>query len=63
MASVIALADWPKNTKAPEPFEGSAKIIIFNGVRFERLHEEPQLKSHKRRLPSRHNQAVAEELE
>jgi hypothetical protein len=63
MASVVALADWPKNMNPREPFEGSAKIIIFNGVRFERLHEEPQLKPIKRRLPSRNNQAVAEELE
>jgi hypothetical protein len=63
MASVVALADWPKNMNLREPFEGSAKIIIFNGVRFERLHEEPQLKPNKRRLPSRNNQAVAEELD
>jgi hypothetical protein len=63
MGLVVALADWPRNTKARDSFEGSAEIIIFNGVRFERLHEEPQLKVHKRRLPSRHNQAVAEELE
>jgi hypothetical protein len=63
MASVIALADWPKNMNPREPFEGSAKIIIFNGVRFERLHVEPQQKAHKRRMLSRNNQAVAEELE
>jgi hypothetical protein len=63
MGLVVALADWSKNIKPREPFEGSAKIIIFNGVRFERLHDEPQLKAHKRRLPSGHNQAVAEELE
>ena len=63
MGLVVALADWSKNIKPREPYEGSAKIVIFNGVRFERLTEEPQLKSHKRRLPSRHNQAVAEDLE
>ncbi len=63
MTSVVALANWSKNIKPREPFEGSAEIIIFNGVRFERLHEEPQRKRHKPRLPSMNNQAVAEDLE
>ena len=63
MASVIALADWPKQTKSREAFQGSAEVLIFNGVRFERLREETQPVARKARLPSRHNQATAEELE
>jgi len=63
MTAVIALADWPREAKAREAFEGSAQIFIFNGVRVERLHEEVQMLNHKARLPSRHNQATAEELE
>lgn len=63
MASVIALADWKKQTKIREPQEGSAQVLIFNGVRVERLREEPQAVPRSMRLPSRHNQATAEELE
>lgn len=63
MASVIALADWPKQTKHREAFHGSAEVFIFNGVRFERLREEPQTFARGARLPNRHNQATAEELE
>lgn len=63
MAAVIALADWPKQTKEREPFNGSAAVLIFNGVRFERLREESNPVSRNARLPSRHNQATAEELE
>lgn len=63
MTAVIALADWPRESKARETFEGSAQILIFNGVRVERLHEEVHMLNHKARLPSRNNQATAEELE
>ncbi len=63
MASVIALADWPKQTKIREAHQGSAVVLIFNGVRVERLREEPQAVSRGVRHAGRHNQATAEELE
>lgn len=63
MASVTALADWPKQTKLREPHQGSAQVLIFNGVRFERLREESQPMGRAMRIPNRHNQATAEELE
>ena len=63
MGSVIALADWPRQTKQREGLEGSAEVIIFTGVRFERLRDEAQPVSRNARLPNRHNQATAEELE
>jgi hypothetical protein len=63
MASVIALADWPKQIKIREPHEGSAQVLIFNGVRFERLRDEAQPIVRTARLPSRHNQATAIDLE
>jgi hypothetical protein len=63
MASVIALADWPKQIKIREPHEGSAQVLIFNGVRFERLRDELQPTVRKSRLSHRHNQATAIELE
>ena len=63
MASVIALADWPKQVKIREPHQGSAQVLIFNGVRFERLRDEVQQVVQTARLPRRHNQATAIELE
>ena len=63
MGLVIALAEWPKQTKLREAHEGSAEVIIFTGVRFERLRNEIQPVSRNTRLPNRHNQATAEELE
>lgn len=63
MASVIALADWPKQSKRRGAYQGSAEVLIFNGVRFERLREEPKATPRGVRLSNRHNQATAEELE
>jgi hypothetical protein len=63
MASVIALADWPKQIKAREPLQGSAQVLIFNGVRFERLRDDVQQVVRTARLPRGHNQATAIDLE
>ncbi len=63
MASVIALADWPKQIKVREPHEGSAQVLIFNGVRFEKLRDDVQPIVRTARMPHRHNQATAIELE
>ncbi|MDE2444896.1 MAG: hypothetical protein KGO94_01875 [Alphaproteobacteria bacterium] len=62
MASVIALADWPKSAKSRAAQEGDAEVLIFTGVRFERLRDEPLPVARTKRI-SRHNQATAEELE
>ena len=66
MTAVIDFASKAKQQKTREAFVGSAEVIIFTGVRFERLHDDENqvvLRSTKRRLPSRQNQATAEELE
>ena len=67
MASVTTLADWPKTMKIREAFTGSAQVIIFNGVRFERLREESpqeiQIKRRNNRLPNGNNQATAIDLD
>ena len=63
MTSVIALADWPRQIKLREPHDGSAQVLIFNGVRFERLRDETPPIVHTARLTRRHNQATAVELE
>lgn len=65
--SVIALADWPKQLKERVALTASAELIIFPGVRRERLVDDEAIAtSHidrKARLPNRNNQATAEELE
>ena len=67
MASVITLSEWPKTMKIREAFMGSAQVIIFNGVRFERLREEStqeiQIKRRNSRLPNSNNQATAIDLD
>lgn len=63
MASVIALADWPKRIKIREPYNGSAQVLIFNGVRFERLRDDAQQVVRNVRLPRGHNQATAIDFE
>jgi hypothetical protein len=63
MASVIALADWPKQTKTRPVPEHSAEVVIFTGVRFERLRDDPQPMVRAKRVAASHNQATAEELE
>ena len=63
MASVINIAERLKLTPQKAEAIGPAQIIIFPGVRFERIDfaAPPQLKS--RRLPSLNNQATAEDLD
>ncbi len=63
MASVILFAERLKSNPVKAVVMGPAQIIIFPGVRFERIDfaAPPHLKS--RRLPSLNNQATAEELE
>ena len=63
MASVIHLAERSKFRPMKTATMGPAQIIIFPGVRFERIDfaAPPHLKN--RRLPSLNNQATAEELE
>ena len=66
MTAVIDFASRAKQQKTREVFAGSAEVIIFTGVRFERLHEDlsgVSIRPTKLRLPSRQNQATAEELE
>ena len=66
MTAVIDFATKAKQQKPREAFVGNAEVIIFSGVRFERLHDdgnEVAMRSIKLRLPSRQNQATAEELE
>ncbi len=66
MSNVIQLKERGNGRKSmPLPAGASAQIMIFTGVRIERLTDdmianEPPAS---RRLPARHNQAIAEELE
>jgi hypothetical protein len=43
MSSVLEFALRPKDRKAAAPHGGSAEIIIFPGVRFERLCEDEDI--------------------
>ncbi len=67
MSNVIQLSDLnrtPRHTTLPQG--ASAQIVIFHGVRVERLTEEmieATAPRNKRRLPSLSNQATATELE
>ncbi len=63
MASVINIAERLKSRTPKADAIGPAQIIIFPGVRFERIDfaKPPQLKA--RRLPSLNNQATAEDLD
>ena len=66
MSNVVLLSnksgEQPKNTFAAGH---SAEVIIFHGVRIERLTDDMILSTavRARRLPSLQNQATAEELE
>ncbi len=64
MAAVIAFPKQKHRNEQDENVFGPAHILIFTGVRHERLveiHETALLQT--RRLPSRQNQALAEEFE
>jgi len=67
MTNVIQLSDLNHNRKARTLPEGaSAEIVIFHGVRIERLTDEMLQEKpprNHRRLPSLSNQATATELE
>jgi hypothetical protein len=63
MAAVIA---FPKlqDGQRREKFFGPGQVMIFTGVRHERLVDVVEISPQpNRRLPSRRNQATAEELE
>lgn len=62
MSNVIQL-NGREGAKRPTPLPdgASAEILIFHGVRFERLADDAAPTN--RRLPTLHNQATAEELE
>jgi hypothetical protein len=65
MSNVIPLGDTNRNRKPRSLPEGaSAEIVIFHGVRVERLTDEMVQQSlrQSRILPSRDNQATAAEL-
>jgi hypothetical protein len=66
MGNVILFGDKESARAARQFAPGhSAEIIIFQGVRFERLTDDmiAQENTRQRRLPSRQNHATAEELE
>jgi hypothetical protein len=65
MTSVIAFPKRNRETSEINKQFGPAQVIIFTGVRQERLQEEAIVRlrrARKARLPSRQNQATAEEL-
>jgi hypothetical protein len=67
MTAVIAFPVRDKEIHASNKQFGPAQVIIFTGVRHERLIDvgatENMLTARKSRLPSRQNQAIAEELD
>ncbi|MBG1232252.1 hypothetical protein [Aestuariivirga litoralis] len=66
MSNVIYLKGREQGRKSrPLPDGMAAEIVIFHGVRFERLTDDmiDDSKVKNRRLPSRNNQAIAEDLE
>ena len=66
MATVIAFPKRELNSaeKRPAHMSGPATIVMFTGVRMERLEDEPsQPRSTPRRLFATNSQATAEELE
>ena len=67
MSNVILLADRNSNRTARIMPEGAtAEIVIFHGVRIERLTDDmiaQTISRSTRRLPSLNNQATATELE
>lgn len=64
MATVIAFPIREGKVRNKVEGHGPATILMFTGVRFERLDEEPAaLRSTSRRLISNASQATAEELD
>lgn len=64
MAAVIAFPKQQLKYQRNEKFFGPAQVMIFTGVRHERLVDTAEVAARQnRRLPSRRNQATAEELE
>jgi hypothetical protein len=64
MDNVIILQDRNAERQAqPLPPGTTAEVIIFPGVRFERLTEDMMLATTIRRIPSHQNNATAEKLE
>jgi hypothetical protein len=64
MAAVIAFPKQEHKYQRNVEFYGPTQVIIFTGVRHERLGETVEItQPSRRRLPSRRNQATAEELE
>ncbi len=64
MAAVIAFPKQQLKYQRKEKFFGPAQVIVFTGVRHERLVDAADAaRRPSRRLPSRRNQATAEELE
>jgi hypothetical protein len=64
MAAVIAFPKQNTKKHEREKFFGPAQVMIFTGVRHERLVDVVEVSARpNRRLPSRRNQATAEELD
>ena len=64
MATVIAFPIREGKAREKVEGQGPATILMFTGVRFERLEEEPATpRSSSRRLISNASQATAEELD
>jgi hypothetical protein len=63
MLSSISFAERLKARPVKTESSGPAEIIIFPGVRFERIDFAAPPARTNRRLPSLNNQATAEELE
>jgi hypothetical protein len=60
MSTVIA---FQKSNKKPSGFFGPAQILMFTGVRQERLIVDAQDSKPKRRLVTRQSQVILEDLE
>ena len=63
MLTVISFAERLKAKPFKTELLGPAEIIIFPGVRFERLEFTKPSDRQSRRLPAMNNQATAEDLE
>jgi hypothetical protein len=67
MTAVIAFPIRQRDSADLQVLLGPAQVIIFNGVRQERLHDESveltRTLNHKTRRSANHRQATAEELE
>ena len=64
MALLLKFPETSKIDKAKPSFFGPAQVLMFTGVRFERLHPETAPDHRARhRLPALQNQATAEDWE